>query len=155
MPVRAPVEGGFSVDDFTVDEHAGTVTCPNGITRPICRTRVATFGAHCRDCPLRARCTTSKTGRKIVLHQRDALLRAARSDWASDKDLRERYRRTRPNVERVISHIASRGGRRLKLRYLGTAKNNAWLKCRTAGLNLRTLISRGLTHTAGTWILAT
>jgi hypothetical protein len=28
-------------------------------------------------------------------------------------------------VERVISQIASRGGRRLKLRYLGTAKNNA------------------------------
>jgi hypothetical protein len=44
------------------------------------RARVATFGALCRDCPLRARCTTCKTGRKLVLHERDDLLRAARAD---------------------------------------------------------------------------
>ena len=71
-PLQAPVEGGFTVDDFTVDEQAGTVGCPAGNTRPISeKTRVATFGALCRDCPLRERCTKSKTGRKIVLHPRD------------------------------------------------------------------------------------
>jgi hypothetical protein len=155
MPLRAPVEGGFTVDDFTVDERAGTVTCPNNITRPISRTRVATFGVLCRDCPLRSQCTTSKTGRKIVLHQRDDLLRQARRDWADKPEPRERYRKFRPNVERVISQIASRGGRRLTLRYLGTGKNNAWLKRRTAALNLRNLIGRGLTRAAGAWILAT
>jgi hypothetical protein len=115
---------------------------------------VATFGALCRDCPLRAQCTTAKTGRKIVLHDRDDLLRQARRDWADQPELREKYRTFRPNVERVISHIASLGGRRLKLRYRGTTKNNAWLKCRTAVLNLRNLLSRGLTHTAGVWVLA-
>jgi hypothetical protein len=57
-------------------------------------------------------------------------------------------------VERVISQVASRGGRRLKLRQLGTAKNNAWLKNRTAALNLRNLIGRGLDHRNGTWLLA-
>src|SRR5271165_7375844 len=31
-PLQAPVEGGFTVDDFTVDEQAGTVTCPAGHT---------------------------------------------------------------------------------------------------------------------------
>jgi len=155
MPLQAAVEGGFTVDDFTVDEEAGTVTCPHDITRPISRTRVATFGVACRGCPLRARCTTAKTGRKIVLHQRDALLRQARRDWAAEPELREKYRKTRPNVERVISQIASRGGRRIKLRYRGTTKNNAWLTRRTAGLNLRNLISRGLTRTAGVWALAT
>src|SRR5947209_953870 len=77
-PLQAPVEGGFTVDDFTVDEQAGTVSCPAGNTRPISRTRVASFGALCRDCPLRGQCTKSKTGRKIVLHQRDDLLRQAR-----------------------------------------------------------------------------
>jgi hypothetical protein len=154
MPLRAPIEGGFTVDDFTVDEQAGTVDCPAGHTRPISRTRVATFGALCRGCPLRGRCTTSKTGRKIVLHQRDDLLCQARRDWADKPGLREEYRKFRPNVERVISQIASRGGRRLKLRYLGTAKNNAWLKSRTAGLNLRNLLGRGLTRTAGVWVLA-
>jgi hypothetical protein len=153
-PLQAPVEGGFTVDDFTVDEQAGTVACPAGNIRPISTTRVATFGALCRDCPLRARCTTSKTGRKIVLHQRDDLLRQARHDWADKPELRESYRKFRPNVERVISQIASRGGRRLTLRYLGTGKNNAWLRRRTAALNLRNLIGRGLTRTAGVWALA-
>ncbi len=153
-PLAAPVEGGFTVDDFTVDEQLGTVTCPAGDTRPISQTRVATFGALCRDCPLRERCTTSKTGRKIVLHQRDDLLRQARRDWAAKPELREKYRRYRPNVERVISQIASLGGRRLKLRYRGTTKNNAWLTRRTAALNLRNLIGRGLARTAGVWVLA-
>ncbi len=145
-PLQSPVEGGFTVDDFTVDEEDQTVTCPAGNTRPISATRVATFGALCRDCPLRERCTTSKTGRKIVLHDRDDLLRQARRDWKNNPDLRERYRRHRPNIERVVSQIASRGGRRLKLRYRGTDRNNAWLKRRTAALNLRNLINRGLDY---------
>ena len=102
-PLTAPVEGGFTVDDFTIDEQAGTVGCPAGITRPLSRTRVASFGALCRDCPLLTRCTTSKTGRKIVLHQQDYMLRAARRDWAADPELREKYRKNRPNVERVLS----------------------------------------------------
>jgi hypothetical protein len=153
-PLAAPVEDGFTVDDFTVDEHAGAVGCPAGHTRPISRTQVASFGALCRECPLRERCTTSTTGRKIVLHHRDDLLRQARRDWAATPELREKYRKFRPNVERVISQIASRGGRRLKLRYRGTEKNNAWLTRRTAGLNLRNLVGRGLTHTAGVWVLA-
>jgi hypothetical protein len=153
-PLPVAVAGGFTVDDFTVDHQAGTVTCPNAITRPISATGVATFGALCGTCPLRGRCTTSKTGRKLVVGDHDALLRQARRDWAQDPRLREDYRRHRPNVERVISQLASRGGRRLKLRYRGTATNNAWLKRRTAALNLRNLIARGLTRRDGTWALA-
>jgi hypothetical protein len=57
-------------------------------------------------------------------------------------------------VEPVISQLASRGGRRLKPRYLGTAANNAWLTRRTAALNLRNLIGRGLTRRDGIWALA-
>jgi hypothetical protein len=153
-PLQSAVEGGYTIDDFTANEQAQTVTCPNGNTRPISTTRVATFGALCRDCPLRARCTKSKTGRKIILHERDDLLRQARHDFKNNPHLSESYRRHRPNIERVVSQIASRGGRRLKLRYRGTEPNNAWLKRRTAALNLRNLINRGLDHAAG-WILTT
>ena len=154
-PLQPAVAGGFTVDDFTVDRQAGTVGCPGGHTRPVSTSGVATFGALCRTCPLRQRCTACKTGRKVVLHEHDALLRQARRDWADDPGLRERYQRRRPNVERVISQLASRGGRRLRLRYLGVAANNAWLKRRTAALNLRNLIGRGLTCHGGTWVLAT
>lgn len=74
------------------------------------------------------------------------MLRQARRNWVGDPQLREKYRKFRPNVERVISQLANRGGRRVKLRYRGTVKNNAWLTRRTAGLNLRNLLSRGLSH---------
>ena len=97
----------------------------------------------------------STSGRTLTLHPHDGLLRQARRQWAADPQLRDDYRQHRPNVERVISQLASRGGRRLKLRYRGTATNNAWLKRRTAALNLRNLIGRGLTHHHGAWVLAT
>jgi hypothetical protein len=154
-PLQAPVEGGFTADDFTVDEQAGTVTCPAGRTVTLSRTRIATFGVLCRDCPLRERCTTCKTGRKLVLHERDDLLRAARADWAADTGLRQDYMTRRPNVERAVAQVATFRGRRLKLRYRGVAKNHAWLKRRTAALNLRNLIGRGLNHQDGAWVLAT
>ncbi len=127
--------------------------CPAGHIRPITTARNVVFGALCHTCPLAARCTTSKTGRTLHLHARDDLLRQARADWASHAELREQYRTNRPNVERVVSQIASRGGRRLKLRYRGTVKNHAWLTRRTAGLNLRNLLGRGLIRIEGTWAL--
>ena len=154
-PLQAPVEGGFTVDDFTVSEDNGTVTCPAGHTVALSRTRIATFGVACRDCPLRERCTTCKTGRKLVLHERDDLLRAARADWAADTGLREDYMAHRPNVERTVAQVATFRGRRLKLRYRGVARNHAWLKRRTAALNLRNLLGKGLTRRDGAWMLAT
>ena len=153
-PVQRPVDGGLTVDDFTVDEIARTVTCPAGVTRPITARRHVVFGAACRGCPLRQRCTTSKDGRTLRLSEHDALLRAARRDWAANPGLRDDYRKFRPNIERVVAQVATRGRRRLKLRYIGTARNNAWLQHRTAAVNLRNLIGRGLTRRHGAWALA-
>ena len=118
------------------------------------RTRIATFGALCRDCPLRERCTTCKAGRHLVLHERDDLLRAARADWAAAGGLREDYMTP---AQRRAGHRPGRhlAGRRLRLRYRGTAKNDAWLKRRTAALNLRNLLGKGLARRDGTWALAT
>jgi hypothetical protein len=154
-PLQSPVEGGFTIDDFTVDAQAGTVTCPAGHTVTLSRTRIATFGVACRDCPLRSRCTTCKTGRKLVLHERDDLLRAARADWAADPGLRQDYMTHRPNIERAVAQVATFRGRRLKLRYRGVAKNHAWLKRRTAAINLRNMLGKGLTRRNGAWMLAT
>ena len=154
-PVQPAVPGGFTLDEFSVDEDSGTVTCPAGQTRQLSPNRTVTFGVLCRDCPLRTRCTTSKTGRSLDLHEHDALLRAARADWAADPALGEDYRHHRPNVERTVAQVATQGGRRIKLRHRGTVKNNAWLKRRTAALNLRNLVGRGLARLDGTWVLAT
>jgi hypothetical protein len=78
VPLRTVIEGGFTRDDFIVDETAGQVTCPAGYIVAITRSRGADFGVRCRDCPLRARCTTSKRGRKLTLHEHDSVLYAAR-----------------------------------------------------------------------------
>ncbi len=124
-PVQPAVEGGFTTDDFTVDAAAGTVTCPAGITRQVTARNAVIFGAACRACPLREKCTTAKDGRTLHLHEHDGLLRAARADWAADPGLREDYMTHRPNVERAIAQVATWRGRRLKLRYRGETRNHA------------------------------
>jgi hypothetical protein len=154
MPSRPAVAGGFTLDDFTVDEQAGTVTCPRGLTRPITTSRTVTFGAACRDCPLRQQCTTSKTGRNLTLHPHDALLRQARRDWADRDDLRAVYRQHRPMVERSIAWLIGPKGRCRKLRYRGVTANDWWLHTRMSALNLRRLINLGLHRQNGTWLLA-
>ena len=150
-PLRPAVAGGFTLDAFTVDEAAGTVTCPNGVTRPITRSRAVNFKAACRDCPLRARCTTSATGRTLQLHPHDALQRAHRAR-ARDPEFQAVYRRHRPMVERSISWLVA--GRNRRLRFFGARRNDLWLHHRVAALNLRRLLALGLTRTTGTWLLA-
>ena len=149
-PLRPAVEGGFTLDDFTVDEAAGTATCPNGLTRRITAKRRVTFGAACSSCPLRARCTGSPRGRKLELHEHDALQREHRKR-ATDPDFQHDYRTHRPMVERSIAWV-TRGNRRV--RHRGTNQNNAWLQLRIAGLNLRRLLALGLTSEKGSWAIA-
>jgi hypothetical protein len=62
---------------------------------------------------------------------------------------------TRAGIERTVAHVATQNGRRVKLRYLGTTKNDAWLHTRAAALNLRALLRHGLTRSSGVWTLAT
>jgi len=154
-PINPAVPGGFTVDDFTVafteDGQAATLTCPAGITRPVNRVRQVNFGAACRGCPLRPRCTRSATGKSMRIREHDAGQRAHRAAWASTLELRTRYREHRPMVERTIAWI-TRGNRRL--RYRGTTKNNAWLHLRASAINLRRLTALGLDHDTGNWILA-
>jgi len=150
-PVNPAVPGGFTVDDFVVDEQAGTATCPNGVTRPINRGRQVNFGAVCRNCPLRQRCTRSRTGKSMRLREHDALARAHRQD-AANPDFQAVYRQHRPMVERSIAWLVA--GRNRRLRYLGVIKNDAWLHHRTAALNLRRLLGLGLHCSEGGWAIA-
>ena len=150
-PTRPTVPGGFDLDDFTVDEHAGTATCPAGVTRPISPKRNVTFGAACRGCPFAAQCTTAKDGRTLHLHEHDKLQRQHRQR-AKDPQWQATYRQHRPMVERSIAWLVAAGNR--KVRYRGVTKNNAWLHNRTAALNLRRLVKLGLIRHDGAWALA-
>ena len=150
LPLRAPVPGGFTSDDFIIDFDTRIVTCPAGHATPIRPSGGVAFERHCRSCPLASRCTTAARGRKLTLHIYEQSLRAARVQ-ARDPDWQAEYRRHRPMVERSIAWL-TRGNR--KVRYRGTTKNDHWLHHRAAALNLRRMITMGLTHTGTAWAIA-
>jgi hypothetical protein len=150
VPLRSPVPGGFTSDDFTIDFAANTVTCPAGHTTAIRPSRSVSFERHCRSCPLASRCTTAKRGRHLTIgaheqHQHTARAIARQPDWQAE------YRQHRPMVERSIAWL-TRGNRRV--RYRGVGKNDHWLHHRAAALNLRRLITLGLDHTGTNWVIA-
>ena len=150
IPLRAAVPGGFTADDFDIDLDRGTVTCPAGHTVPIRPSRGAAFEKFCRACPLASRCTTAKRGRKLTIHEHERHLRAARRQ-AETPQFQVVYRQHRPMVERSIAWLV-RGNRRV--RYRGIARNDHWLHHRAAAINLRRLLTLGLTRQAGRWALA-
>jgi IS5 family transposase len=148
-PIRPAVPGGFTIDDFAHDPAAGTLTCPAGVSRRITNAGIAVFGIACDDCTLRARCTTAKDGRTVKVHPHDLLQRQHRQR-ATDEGFQATYRQHRPMVERSIAWLV-RGARRVP--YRGIEKNNNWLHHRTAALNLRRLLTMGLTIENGAWAL--
>lgn len=149
-PIPRISPNGFTVDDFTVDHDNYTATCPNGVIRRITRTGNAVFGAACTGCPLRARCTRSRSGKTLRVGPHDARQRAARQA-ARDPAWQAEYRQHRPMVERTIAWL-TRGNR--KLRYRGVGKNDHWLHHRAAALNLSRLVRLGLAHNGANWVIA-
>ena len=149
-PLRPAIEGGFTIDDFTYDASADTLTCPAGVTRTPSPKGTVTYGAACRGCPLREQCTTSASGRAVLLGEHHQLQREHRKR-ATEEAFQASYRQHRPMVERSIAWL-TKGARRVP--YRGVQKNNSWLHHRVAALNLRRLLALGLTVRNGTWTLA-
>lgn len=140
-PLRPAVPGGFTLDDFELDDEAGTLTCPAGVVVRLTPKGRADFGASCASCPLRRRCTTARDGRVVVLHPHHRLLAAARAQAATE-EFDAVYRRWRPMVERSLAWL-TRGANR-KLRYLGVERNRLWWSHRCAAVNLQRLLALGL-----------
>ena len=149
-PLRSAVPGGFTIDDFTHDPQAGTLTCPAGESRKLTLKRTAKFGQACAGCSLRSLCTTAVGGRSVQLHEHDQLQREHR-ERAADEGFQATYRQHRPMVERTIAWLVH-GNR--KLRYRGVTKNNLWLHHRAAAINLRRLLALGLDLGNNGWQLA-
>ena len=150
IPLRTPVPGGFTSDDFHIDFDARTVTCPDNRTVKIRPSGGASFEKYCHSCSLADQCTTAKRGRKLTISEHEHHLRAARA-IACTPEWQAEYRLHRPMVERSIAWL-TRGNR--KVRYRGVTKNDHWLHHRSAALNLRRLLTMGLTHTGTTWAIA-
>jgi transposase len=148
---------GYSKDQFTIDPAAGTVSCPAGHTAPIRARRagggLARFAQWCAGCPLRAACTTSRSGRVITIHPHEAALQQAKTAQR-DPAWQQTYRTTRPSVERKIAHFTRRawGGRRARCR--GQARILTDVITRAGAVNLANLAVRGLHLTPTGWAIA-
>jgi hypothetical protein len=148
--------GLFSKSDFEIDLDRQTVRCPRGIVVRLTsrkgkdRAGVAQFGKHCCDCPLKPQCTTSKVGRLIRIHAKEATLQRSRLRQR-DVNWKKKYRATRPKVERKIAHLMQRrhGGRRARMRGTSRVKDDFSLLCATA--NLKRLAKLGLHRHDGSW----
>jgi hypothetical protein len=139
--------GMFSQDDFTIDTKSAEVSCPADV-RVSLRvlkdgSRVAEFGDHCADCPMRPKCTQSKTGRSIKLHRKHEKLDHHRKRQRDDA-WKKHYRKVRPRVERKIGHMMRRkhGGRRARTR--GRERVRQDFALLAASINLARLAALGI-----------
>ena len=143
------ITGGFTRDDFTIDTDAQTVTCPAGHTKAV-TSGAARFGALCRGCPLRARCTTSAAGRSVTVDAYHHRRQANKTRWAQPAT-QGAYQQHRPMAERSIAWLTRNKARRVP--YRGVAANHLWLTTRAAAVNLVRLTNLGVTHDNGAFTL--
>jgi transposase len=94
------VEGIYPEDQFKYDPQTDTYACPAGQTlrrrRYIKRQHVweySTDKSVCVSCPLRSRCTRSKTGRTLSRHEHAGILEVCRQQSHSIAGRRDRQRR--------------------------------------------------------------
>ncbi|MBA2714550.1 MAG: IS1182 family transposase [Rubrobacteraceae bacterium] len=111
----------FPKTEFMLDFERGLMRCPAGAVMPFDPGGVVRFPKkRCASCPLRERCTKSKTGgRSVSVHPDERLLaelRERQSTPEGRKKLRERV-----DVEHSLAHIGHWQGARA--RYKGVRKN--------------------------------
>lgn len=125
-------DGIIPKDEFAIDLECDTVTCPNGKTAPIYKSRSRPGGdsadrfarfrrSDCEPCLLQARCAPG--GRRAIRISRREDLRQAAIRALQDPAERGHLRRTRPRIERLLALIAYRYRAR-KSRYRGTRKTS-------------------------------
>jgi IS5 family transposase len=147
--------GRFSKDRFAVDLDQNTVTCPAGNTTTIvtgARGGRASFAPWCASCPLRPACTASRRGRTIAIHPLEGVLQRARAAQR-DPAWQERYKSTRPIVERKISHFTRRawGGRKARTR--GPKRITTDVYARAGAINWARLAALGARYDQAGWII--
>ena len=157
VPPAVGKEGRFSKDDFTIDLGAGAVTCPAGQAADIRYSKDgsgrAEFGAACATCPLAGRCTTNKEGRTVTVHRNEAVLQRHKAAQQAT-EWKQRYKSTRPKVERKVAHVVRKpwGGRKARMR--GLARVFGDLVTRAAAVNFDRLAVLGVHRDGGAWVAA-
>ena len=138
VPQEASRNGLFAKSAFEIDLQNDRVTCPAGqVTSTFCTTpegaKTFAFGSVCAGCPLRALCTTSKTGRSVSLHPQEPMLQSARA-YQRTPEGRARLRR-RVVVEHRLARLSQLGIS--QARYVSRRKTRFQLAMACALANFR------------------
>jgi DDE family transposase/transposase-like protein DUF772 len=135
-----PVHNGphFAKTAFVLDWEQHEIRCPDGVVMPFRAGETVQFAAErCSGCTLRERCTSSKGGRTVSIHEDERLLQELRERQLTAQGrakLRERVA-----VEHSLAHIGQWQGDRA--RYWGERKNLFDLR-RTAVVHNLHIIAR-------------
>lgn len=134
----------FKMSDFDIDLEEKTATCP-AENESLYWTEharsdgtlnyVAHFGEQCLACPLRSRCTASKAGRTLTIHEHHDVVVKQREKMQTEEFWIAMKRR--PPIEGTISQVARQGMR--QARYRGRDKNNLQLIFTATAMNLQRL----------------
>jgi len=114
--------GRFTKQDFVLNLRSETVTCPNGVTRPLRLGKPTRFPASsCDSCPKRAQCTTAATGRgrSLNIHAQEGFLIQLRERVSTPEG--RRSLRQRVPVEHALASVERSQTKRA--RYKGLRKN--------------------------------
>ncbi|MHB9131153.1 MAG: transposase [Armatimonadota bacterium] len=102
----------FDKAAFTLDEPAGTLTCPAGHTVRLRRDGEARFPTKvCQACPHRAQCCQGQGGRQVNTRPGESLVRDLQ-DAARQPETAAEIRRVRAATERIIGHFIRACGRK-------------------------------------------
>jgi transposase len=137
--------GGYTADTFTIDWDAAQVTCPQGAISQYwspCRQNgrdviVVQFPARtCRDCPVRASCTTAaRNGRQLTLRPREIHQAVAAARAEQDTKAWQRKYATRAGVEGLMAQATHVTGIR-HARYLGLPRTTLEHTIAAVAINL-------------------
>jgi hypothetical protein len=145
--LRPAVADGFTIDEFTVDDHNNTVTCPNGSTPRITPSRTVTFRSRLPRLPA-ARTMHHQQDRSNPQPAPSPHPAAPRPPRLSRQRPAPLHLPATPPHGGTLYRLADRTERPLpKLRYRGTLHGDLCLHLRMAGLNLRRLLNLGLDRT--------
>jgi transposase len=153
LPVLVPPAEGAPAHDnpyasqhFHYDPQARTVTCPQGLQldheghTTKAGHRIERFRCHCRDCPVRAQCTTDPKGRQIEIRPHRPVVQAMRAKL-QEPDAQARYQQRSQIIERRFGQIKQHDGfRRWTVWGLEAVRTQWSLLCAT--LNLRLLYKK-------------
>ena len=146
-PLQDTSPNEFKIADFVLDRAARQAICPQGHASVKWSERTEPDGsravniqfaaADCAACPLRAQCTSGKSGRSLHLSEHYELLAARRAEAQTD-EFRERMC-ARPAIEATLSELVRKHGLR-RHRYRGEAKRAFENLLKGAACNLKRLV---------------